>query len=259
MCGQHEFRYDNSRRDLIGVQIMLQACLNGGRTRDFHTAVPFTAMELAHDAAQSVAAGAQELHVHPRGADGAESLEPEDVAQAILAIRSSAPGVPVGLSTHWRIPPGGKARQRPIEQWTVLPDYVSINLIEEDAAEMISLVMGKGIGVEAGLWSVSDVERFIMLPDAAKCLRILIEINEQDAEESHSAATGIISVLKRADFTLPILLHGDEASVWPMFREAMARGYDSRIGLEDGRLLPSGVLARDNAELLRTAVTMLAI
>ena len=140
---------------------MLQACLNGGRTRDFHAAVPFTAAELAHDAAQSVAAGARELHVHPRGADGAESLEPDDVAQAILAIRTSVPGVPVGLSTHWRIPPGGKARQRPIEQWSVLPDYVSINLIEEDAAEMISLVLGKGMGIEAGLWSVSDAERFV--------------------------------------------------------------------------------------------------
>ncbi|UXN60028.1 3-keto-5-aminohexanoate cleavage protein [Phyllobacterium zundukense] len=235
---------------------MLQACLNGGRTRDFHAAVPFTAAELAQDAAQSVAAGAQELHVHPRGADGAESLEPDDVAEAILAIRTIVPGVPVGLSTHWRIPPGGKARQSPIEQWTVLPDYVSINLVEEDAAEMISLVLGKGMGVEAGLWSVSDAERFIGLPDAAKCLRILIEINEQEAQESLAAATGIISVLEHADFTLPILLHGDEASVWPMFREAMARGYDSRIGLEDGRLLPSGTKAADNADIVRAAVLL---
>ena len=233
---------------------MLQACLNGGRTRDFHSAVPFTAVELARDAAQSIAAGAQELHVHPRSADGAESLEPDDVAQAILAIRNSVPGVAIGLSTHWRIPPGGRARQKPIEQWQVLPDYVSINLIEEDAAEMIALVLGKGIGVEAGIWSVSDAERFVTFPEAAKCLRVLIEINEQDAQEGLAVAIGIISVLDQADFTLPILLHGDEASVWPMFREAMARGYDSRIGLEDGRLLPSGELAKDNAELLRAAM-----
>ncbi len=235
---------------------MLQACLNGGRTRDFHAAVPFTAAELARDAAQSIAAGAQELHVHPRGADGAESLEPDDVAQAILAIRSSVPAIPVGLSTHWRIPPGGKARQKPIEQWTVLPDYVSINLIEEDAAEMIALVLAKGMGVEAGIWSVSDAECFVALPDAAKCLRVLIEINEQDADEGLVAATGIISVLDQANSALPILLHGDEASVWPMFREAMARGYDSRIGLEDGRFLPSGILAKDNADIIRAAVRL---
>lgn len=238
---------------------MLQACLNGGRTRDFHANVPFTPNELARDAKLAIAAGASELHLHPRGADGAESLDPDDVAQAILAIRNSVPGTPVGLSTHWRIPPGGKARQKPIDQWHVLPDYVSVNLVEDDTAEMISLALGKGIGVEAGLWSIADAERFIALPDAAKCLRVLIEINEQDADEGMTAATGIISILETAGFTLPILLHGDEASVWPMFRQAIARGYDGRIGLEDGGLLPSGETARDNAELLHAAVMMLAV
>lgn len=235
---------------------MLQACLNGGRTRDFHPAVPYTAAELARDAAHAIAAGASELHIHPRSADGTESLAPGDVAEAVLAIRKSVPGIPIGLSTHWRIPPGGEARQKPIEQWTVLPDYVSVNLIEADAAEVISLVLGKGIGVEAGLWSVSDAERFVTLPDAKKCLRVLIEINEQDIDEGFAAATGIIPVLERAKFRLPILMHGDEASVWPMFKEAMARGYDSRIGLEDGNHLPSGKKATDNADIVRAAVRL---
>jgi uncharacterized protein (DUF849 family) len=239
-----------------GVQTMLQACLNGGRTRDFHLAVPYTAAELARDAALAIAAGASELHIHPRSSEGAESLEPGDVGEAILAVRLSVPGTPIGLSTHWRIPPGGKARQKPIEQWQVLPDYVSVNLIDEDAAEVISLALGKGIGVEAGIWSVSDAERFVTLPDAKKCLRVLIEINEQDIDEGFAAATGIIAVLERAKFKLPILLHGDEASVWPMFKEAMARGYDSRIGLEDGNRLPSGKQAADNADIVRAAVLL---
>jgi uncharacterized protein (DUF849 family) len=235
---------------------MLQACLNGGRTRDFHPGVPYTAPELARDAALAIAAGARELHIHPRDPDGAETLDPDDVAVAIHAIREIVPIVPIGLSTHWRIPPGGKARRKPIEQWQVLPEYVSVNLIEEDAADVIALVLGKGMGVEAGIWSVSDAERFVTLPDAERCLRVLIEINEQDIDEGFAAATGIISVLKRAKFKLPILLHGDEASVWPMFKEAMARGYDSRVGLEDGNLLPSGKTAADNADIVRAAVLL---
>ncbi|ATU91536.1 3-keto-5-aminohexanoate cleavage protein [Phyllobacterium zundukense] len=235
---------------------MLQACLNGGRTRDFHPEVPFTAAELARDAARAVKAGASELHIHPRSSDGAESLDPGDVAAALLAIRKSVPGIPVGLSTHWRIPPGGKARQKPIEHCELLPDYVSVNLIEEDAAEVISLVFGKGIAVEAGIWSISDAERFVTLPDARKCLRVLIEINEQDIEEGLAAATGIIEVLERAKFKLPILMHGDEAGVWPMFKEAMARGYDGRIGLEDSNLLPTGKMATDNADIVRAAVLL---
>jgi uncharacterized protein (DUF849 family) len=239
-----------------GVHTMLQACLNGGRTRDFHPAVPYTAAELAKDAAAAVAAGASELHIHPRSSSGAESLDPNDMAEAILAIRHNVPGTPIGLSTHWRIPPGGTARQGQIERWQVLPDYVSVNLIEEDAPDVISLILGKGIGVEAGLWSISDAERFVTLPDARKCLRVLIEINEQDIDEGLAAATGIISVLARAKFRLPILMHGDEASVWPMFREAMARGYDSRVGLEDGNLLPSGKKAAGNADIVGAAVLL---
>jgi uncharacterized protein (DUF849 family) len=235
---------------------MLQACLNGGRTREFHTGVPYTAAELASDAVHAIAAGASELHIHPRGPDGAESLEPEVVAEAILAIRESVPGTPIGLSTHWRIPPGGLARQKPIERWQVLPDYVSVNLVEDDAAHVISLALGKGIGVEAGIWSVSDAERFVTLPDSKKCLRVLIEINEQDIDEGFAVATGIIGILERAKFKLPILLHGDEKSVWPMFREAMARGYDGRIGLEDGNDLPSGKKAVDNADIVRAAVML---
>lgn len=238
---------------------MLQACLNGGRTRDFHPAVPYTAAELARDAERAIATGASELHVHPRDSDGRESLDPGIVAEAILALRASVPDIPIGLSTHWRIPPGGAARQALVQQWDVVPDYVSINLIEDDAEAMIALALGKGIGIEAGLWSIRDAERFVVLPDARSCLRVLIEINEQDAAEGLAAATGIISVLGAAGFTLPILLHGDEASVWPMFRQAIARGYDGRIGLEDGRLLPSGKAAKDNAELLQAAVLILAV
>jgi len=95
---------------------MLQACLNGGRMRDFHPALPFTASEIARDAALAVAAGARELHIHPRGPDGMETLEPDHIAETLQAVRSAVPGIPVGLSTHWRIPPGGLSRQEPIHR-----------------------------------------------------------------------------------------------------------------------------------------------
>lgn len=123
---------------------------------------------------------------------------------------------------------------------------------------MIALVLGRGIGVEAGLWSVSDAQRFVGLGDAARCLRVLIEINEQDIDEGLHAAAGIQAVLRQAGSTLPILMHGDEASVWPIYGEAMARGFDSRIGLEDGNLLPSGRMAGDNAELIRAALDLVS-
>src|SRR5206468_3866724 len=79
------------------------------------------------------------LHVHPRDAAGRESLEQGDIAAALDAIRAQVPGVPVGVSTGWWIAPGGRARQAPIAAWRVLPDYVSVNLVEADAPEIIAL------------------------------------------------------------------------------------------------------------------------
>ncbi len=235
---------------------MLQACLNGSRTTDFHPQTPLTPAELARDARRAVEAGAAELHLHPRGADGRETLEAVDVAAALEAVRAAVPGTPIGLSTHAGIAPGGRGRLDAVAGWQVLPDYVSVNLIEEDAPEMIALALSKGIGIEAGLWSAADAERFVKLEDARRCLRILIEINEQDTREGLEAAAAIRLVLARASLDVPVLQHGFDATVWPLYQDALLRGLDSRIGLEDGRALPDGTVAQDNAELLRAAVRL---
>lgn len=236
---------------------MLQACLNGNRDRGFHAATPLTPRELAADARAVVNAGAHELHIHPRDAAGLESLHPDDTARALEAVRASAPGVAVGVSTGWWIAPRGRARQAHIRAWQVQPDYVSVNLIEEDAAEVIQLALGKGIGVEAGLWSAADAERFVANPNAGNCLRVLIEINEQDFPAGAEAVRRIVEILDRAEIRLPRLLHGFENMMWAFYREALRLNLDARIGLEDGKFLPSGAQAEDNAELIRAAHALL--
>lgn len=233
---------------------MLQACLNGARDKRFHPDTPFTPEELAFQAEAVVAAGAGELHLHPRDASGAETLDPDIIATVLTALRRRVPGTPVGLSTHADIPPGGRGRLDAIARWTELPDYVSINLVEDDSSEMIALALEKGIGIEAGLWSVEDAERFVRLDAAPKCLRVLLEINEQDEAEGLAAAAGIRQVLARVGLELPILQHGFDATVWPLYRDALMRGLDSRIGLEDGRHLPNGEVAEGNAELIKAAL-----
>jgi len=232
---------------------MLQACLNGGRDRAFHPAVPLSPAELAEDGRAAIEAGAQELHIHVRDANGQESLHPDDVARTLEAVRTSAPGIPIGLSTGWWIAPKGRARQEHIRAWQVLPDYVSINLIEEDSAEVIDLVLAKGIGVEAGLWSATDTKKFLAHPNAQQCLRVLIELNEQDLPAAGQALGDIAAILDRAGVRLPRLLHGLDRTVWPLYRETLRLGVDARIGLEDGKHLPSGELAEGNAALIRAA------
>ena len=103
---------------------MLQACLNGNRPRSDHPAVPITPQELAEDARRALAAGARELHVHPRGPDGGDTVEPGPVADTVRAIRAACPGTPLGLTTGlWTT--GGDAERRLalVAAWDELPDY----------------------------------------------------------------------------------------------------------------------------------------
>jgi uncharacterized protein (DUF849 family) len=82
---------------------------------------------------------------------------------------------------------------------------------------------------------------------------VLIEPGEQDQTEGLRVAKAIIDVLGRAGVSLPQLLHGYEKSKWPLFRYAIERGLDTRIGFEDGDSLPTGETATDNAHLIRAA------
>lgn len=233
---------------------MLQACLNGFRGRDYNPAVPVTPEALARDAADCLAAGANEFHIHPRSADGLESFAADDVGAALKAVRAAVPGVPVGISTREGILGEPAARQRAFQTWKDLPDYVSVNLSEGDAPEVIRLMLQRGIGIEAGLATVADAERYLGLPEAGSCLRVLIEIDEQESATAHRVAYGIIAMLDRAHSRLPRQLHGFDASKWVMHGEALRLGLDQRIGFEDGGFLPEGHAARSNAELIAAAV-----
>ena len=77
--------------------MIVQACINGARRSDFHPRLPLTPGTMASNAAACVAAGAAELHIHPRGADARESLSAVDAT--ILAVRGACPGTLVGVST----------------------------------------------------------------------------------------------------------------------------------------------------------------
>jgi uncharacterized protein (DUF849 family) len=52
---------------------------------------------------------------------------------------------------------------------------------------------------------------------------------------------------------LPCVLHGLDATAWPLLEEAKRRGYGSRIGFEDTLSMPDGSRAESNAELVAAA------
>jgi uncharacterized protein (DUF849 family) len=236
----------------------LQACLNGGKTPRDHPAMPLTPEALARDAVACRRAGAESIHIHPRDAAGRETLTPASVAATLTAIREAAPGLPVGISTGTWIPPGGTARLVPMRAWTVLPDFVSVNIHEPEAESIVALMQARGIAVEAGLWTRAAAARFVATRLPRYSMRVLVEMTASDAGAAVAEAEAILAVLEKAEIRLPILLHGQGESVWPLVRLAADRGLATRVGFEDGRLLPAGALAASNAALVAAAMRVLA-
>lgn len=234
--------------------MIIQACLNGARPHDFHPRLPLTAQAMALDGAACVDFGASELHLHPRGPSGQESLQAVDAT--IRAVRLACPGTLIGVSTGAWIENDEQRTRSAIASWAELPDYASVNLSEPDAPAVIDLLHRRGIGVEAGLASVADAERFITLSSHGRVFRLLIEVEEQDLEVAYQVAEGIAAVLQRANVHRPILLHGFDATLWPFVELARERRWSTRVGLEDGKYLRDGTLAPDNAALVAAAAAI---
>src|SRR5881296_3927687 len=233
--------------------MLVQAALNGARDPAAHPALPITPAALAAAAAESVAAGAGAIHFHARGPDGRESLAGDDVARALGAVRAAVPRTPVGVSTGAWIERDPARRLSLIGQWAALPDFASVNFHEEGAVELARLLRSRGVGIEAGLGNREGAECFVDSGLGAQCLRILLEPGDTDAAAALRLVGQLEEILDRAGVRLPRLLHGVDAAAWPLIAAATARGYDTRVGLEDTLALPDGRLASGNAALVAAA------
>lgn len=238
------------------ITAMLQVCLNGARDRSVCDRLPVTPQELGDAAAQAVAAGAQDIHVHPKDDTGADTMEPVFVDAVVAAVRASAPGIPIGVTTGAWTEPDAKRRAELVRSWSVLPDHASVNWHEEGAAAVATALLDTGVGIEAGVFSGTDAaERLRDWPHADRLLRILAEVTDADPHTAPATAARLLADLADlAEVTRqPLLLHGEDAAAWPVLRLAAARGLDVRIGLEDVLLLPDGTPAPDNAALVLAA------
>jgi uncharacterized protein (DUF849 family) len=232
--------------------MLIKACLNGSRRAEEHEALPLSPTALADDGLRCRQAGAGAVHIHPRGMGGHESLEPDACAAAIEAIRERSPGLPIGVTTGLWITGSSARRLAFIERWTVLPDFASVNFSEDGTDELCTLLVGRGIEIEAGLGSVADARAFVDSSFVERCLRVLVEV-EPGANDPIRAAAVIGRVLEGSGIHLPRVQHGHDAASWPVLEDAVVHGYDVRIGLEDTLLLPDGTRARRNADLVAAA------
>jgi uncharacterized protein (DUF849 family) len=232
---------------------VLKACLNGPRLPAEHPRIPVTAAALAADAVAVRFAGAAAVHVHVKDGDGRDTLAAQPLREVVRAIRAAAPGLPLGVTTGAWAEPDPRARLRAVGAWTELPDFASVNWHEDGAEDVARLLLDRGVGVEAGLWTPEAVRAWRGSPLRGACLRVLLELPDGDGRATVPLADRMLAEVDVAG-SPPVLLHGEGATAWPALRHALARGLDTRIGLEDVLTLPDGTTAPDNAALVAAAL-----
>ncbi|MFA1547365.1 3-keto-5-aminohexanoate cleavage protein [Actinomadura chokoriensis] len=233
---------------------MLQVCPNGPRTEG----VPVSPEEVAAAVRAAADVGAQDAHLHPKDATGADTLDPFHVAETITAVRARTPSIDVGVTTGAWTAPDPAERAALIRSWTVLPDHASVNFHESGAEMVAEALFERGVAIEAGIFSGTEgAERFLRWPHAHHVLRVLAEVTDTAPETATDTAKALLHAIGTRH-ARPILLHGEDGGAWPVLRLAVRHNLDVRIGLEDTLTLPDGSPAGDNAALVQTARALLA-
>jgi orotate phosphoribosyltransferase len=199
------------------------------------------------------------VHVHAYDADGAESLAAEPCAAALRAVRARCPCVPVSLTTSADIEGDPRRRLELVAGWTELPDLVTANQGEDGIVELCEHLIGRGVGIEAGLLELADAHAFVRSGLADRCVRVLMEPLDADPRDAAAHAAAMEEVVTAAGIALEQVHHGDGIASWAVNQRALDRGHGIRTGLEDTTVLPDGRLAPDNAALVRTAAVLMAV
>ncbi|WP_046469920.1 3-keto-5-aminohexanoate cleavage protein [Allosalinactinospora lopnorensis] len=230
------------------------ACLNGDRRPGAHPALPVSAEQLAADARSVVDAGADEIHVHPRDATGAEALEPQVITPLLKRLRAEIPGVPISVTTALSAEPDPWRRYDLVQRWGGLPDSATVNLHEPGSVEIARLLIDRRVRVEAGVWTAESARILAATGLADDFFTVLVEPTQATVSEALRNASAIEAVLDNAGIELPRMLHGTDDTTWPLLDAAIATGRDIRIGLEDTLRGPDGNETENNAALVAVAV-----
>jgi uncharacterized protein (DUF849 family) len=235
---------------------VLKACLNGPRDLSVHPALPVRPEELAGDAVECVAVGAEAIHLHPRGPDGRETFEAQ-IVDAVVAQAAKACGVPVGVATGAWVEPDPERRAALVGAWTA-PAFASVNLSEDGAAAVMRALLDAGIGIEAGVWTVEEADALAATGLADRLLRVLVEPMDGDGPTAAQHARAIEARLDHHRIGAPRVHHGEGPATWAVLTQAVELGHGIRVGLEDTLVLPDGTRTSSNAELVAAAAALQA-
>ncbi|MET9605826.1 3-keto-5-aminohexanoate cleavage protein [Streptomyces sp. NPDC006512] len=233
----------------------LQVALNGSRDAADGAAVPMSPRALAESALAAVAAGADEVLVHPRTPCGRESLSPRVVGPLLEELRGAGVRVPLAVPATIGAEPDRAGRLERVRDWSVLPDRATVSFAEPGARELGRALLARGVAVDAvvplgGAAGPEPLARFLAWapPDHGR-VRLVAELARADP--------ALVAGLRWLP-PVPVVLYGREAEAWPVLRLAARCGAGLRIGVGEVLRLADGRPARSNAELVAAARDMTA-
>jgi uncharacterized protein (DUF849 family) len=232
--------------------MLIKIALNGARPKEQNKYLPHSLAEIENEVKLLYEYGCKVFHIHCYDENGSESLKPNDVKNLVTLVKNISPEIQIGISSGDWIEPDFEKRKSYINEWENIPDFISVNMIEDNAIEIANLLISKGVLIEAGLNEEKAAEIFVK-SNLTGCCRILIEPEPEDFDSSFKTIDEIEKVLDSSNVQIPRLLHGFNAASWDILREAKRRGYDSRVGMEDTIYLESGEMVKSNLEIIKYA------
>lgn len=264
------------------------AVTGGGDTVGKHPAIPVTPKEIAEAVIGAAEAGAAIAHIHVRDpATGQWSMDIELYREVVDRVRNSKADILINLTTgvgcfflpnkdNPNLPGPGTAMCSPLERvchvLELEPDLCSLDLNNmwihdrvivnppDHIAEMARLIRAAGVLPELEVFDSGDIvlaKRLIEagVLEAPAYFQIVLGLNfgAPATPESMAYMKGLLP----------------EGSVWggfgisrfsyPMAASALLLGGHVRVGLEDNLYLRPGVLAPDNAALVRNAIDLIRL
>lgn len=264
-------------------KLIIEARVNEYAPRGANPRIPFTAAEIAEDAAACREAGAAVVHFHARGADGAPDLSPQAYAHTIGAIRDRSDilvnptlgslrrGQVLSAQTHPFLDPDADPRLRPdlVPLCLSSPNWDFFNPAQRAFAGSEKLYLNSteeiigsaraataaGIGLACVCWEVGATRRLAALADAGFVkgpLHAVFHLTSGGMLAGHpGTAEGLQAHLEFLPTGVAvewavINLHG---SMFPLLEHIIGGGGHVQIGLGDHPYAELGQPC--NADLVR--------
>jgi 3-keto-5-aminohexanoate cleavage enzyme len=234
-------------------------------------ALPTTPAEQIESTHQAFEAGATIAHIHVRNPDESPSSDPALFGEVQEGLKKHCPGIIVQFST------GGRGRDQAARgsSLSLKPDMASLStgsvnfptIVYENAPALVEDLAGKmhefGIRPEIEIFDLSHIHGARRLIDAGlmhQSPHVQFVMGVKNAMPAEEHLLDILlnetrRVLPKATWTAAgIGVNQSRVMGWALEREADA----VRTGLEDNIRISKNRLAASNAELVETAVALLA-